>query len=55
VREGVVPPTRNLDDQDPEIKLDVVTGEPHRTSLPAALSNAFGFGGHNVVLVFTAA
>ena len=49
-----VPATINLDNQDPEIKLNVVTGE-HQT-LPAgdiaALNNSFGFGGHNVALAF---
>ena len=48
-------PTINIDDFDPAIDLDVVRGE-HRT-LPdgdiAALNNSFGFGGHNVALVFT--
>jgi 3-oxoacyl-[acyl-carrier-protein] synthase II len=47
------PPTINLDDQDPEIPLDVVT-QPRE--LPAgklvAVSNSFGFGGHNAVIVF---
>jgi len=49
----VAPPTINLDDQDPEIPLDVVT-KPRE--LPAgklvAISNSFGFGGHNAVVVF---
>ena len=47
-----MPATINLDDQDPAIPLDVVTGEPRK--LPqgdiAALNNSFGFGGHNVAL-----
>ena len=47
------PPTINLDDQDPEIKLDVVTSP---RELPAgdilAISNSFGFGGHNAVVAF---
>lgn len=50
VREGVIPPTRNLDIQAPDIKVAVVTGLPMRVSVEAALSNSFGFGGHNVVL-----
>ncbi len=52
---GVVPPTRNLDDPDDEVGLDVVRFEPR--ALPkggAALSNSFGFGGHNVTLAFKA-
>jgi 3-oxoacyl-[acyl-carrier-protein] synthase II len=48
----LVPATINLDDQDPEIALNVVTGEHQK--LPegdiAALNNSFGFGGHNVAL-----
>jgi len=48
----LVPATINLDDQDPEIPLNVVTGEHQK--LPdgdiAALNNSFGFGGHNVAL-----
>jgi 3-oxoacyl-[acyl-carrier-protein] synthase II len=52
---GVVHPTRNLDDPDDEVGLDVVRFEP-RTLPPgaAALSNSFGFGGHNVTLAFKA-
>jgi 3-oxoacyl-[acyl-carrier-protein] synthase II len=50
-----VPPTINLDNQDPEILLDVVTSP---RGLPAgpivALSNSFGFGGHNAVAAFRA-
>lgn len=49
----IAPPTINLDNQDPEIPLDVVT-EPRE--LPegelVAVSNSFGFGGHNAVVVF---
>jgi 3-oxoacyl-[acyl-carrier-protein] synthase II len=55
VRDRVAPATINLDNLDPAIPLDVVSGE-HRT-LPdgdiAAMDNSFGFGGHNVALVFT--
>ncbi|HET7305674.1 MAG TPA: beta-ketoacyl-ACP synthase II [Segeticoccus sp.] len=52
VHHRVIPPTINLDDQDPEIALDVVTGKPR--DLPQgdllAINNSFGFGGHNVAL-----
>jgi 3-oxoacyl-[acyl-carrier-protein] synthase II len=52
VHHRLVPATINLDDQDPEISLNVVTGEHQK--LPdgdiAALNNSFGFGGHNVAL-----
>jgi len=54
VREGVAPPTVNLDSQDPKITLDVVNKDPR--TLPdgdrVAVNNAFGFGGHNVALAF---
>jgi 3-oxoacyl-[acyl-carrier-protein] synthase II len=49
-----VPPTRNLDDPDDEVGLDVVRIEPRALSGHAALSNSFGFGGHNVTLAFKA-
>ncbi|MEU1424391.1 beta-ketoacyl-ACP synthase II [Kitasatospora sp. NPDC005751] len=55
LRDGVVPATRNLDTVDPAVKLDVVTGAPRRGALTAALTNSFGFGGHNATLVFTPA
>jgi 3-oxoacyl-[acyl-carrier-protein] synthase II len=59
LREHVSPPTINLDDLDDDVPVDVAT-EPRplskRGSEPmAVLNNAFGFGGHNVSLVFTAA
>jgi len=53
LKERTAPPTINLDNQDPEIPLDVVTSP---RALPAgpilAISNSFGFGGHNAVIVF---
>ncbi|MEY3537856.1 MAG: hypothetical protein RL645_670 [Actinomycetota bacterium] len=51
--ERTLPPTINLDNQDPEIPLDVVT-EPRKIAAgPAlAISNSFGFGGHNAVVAF---
>jgi 3-oxoacyl-[acyl-carrier-protein] synthase II len=55
VRDGVIPPTANLEDLDPEVGLDVVAGEPRKVELTAALNDSFGFGGHNVALIFTAA
>jgi 3-oxoacyl-[acyl-carrier-protein] synthase II len=54
IRDGVVPPTANLDNLDQRIQLDVVSGAPRRTPLTAAISNSFGFGGHNVTLAFSA-
>jgi 3-oxoacyl-[acyl-carrier-protein] synthase II len=55
LREGRVPPTANLTNQDPEIDLDVVKGEARDVSLQAVLSTSMGFGGQNAALVFTPA
>jgi 3-oxoacyl-[acyl-carrier-protein] synthase II len=55
LRDGIIPATRNLDTQGPDIKLNVVTGSPYRVAADAALSNSFGFGGHNVALAITTA
>jgi 3-oxoacyl-[acyl-carrier-protein] synthase II len=52
VHNDVIPPTRNLTDQDPEVDLDIVT-TTRSTRVDVATSNSFGFGGHNVVLAFT--
>lgn len=51
---GIVPATLNLDNIDPRVELDVVSGEPRKVELSAAVSNSFGFGGHNTALLFTA-
>lgn len=51
LRDGVVPPTLNLDTQDPEIDLDVVSGPAQATTARHALVNAFGFGGHSASVV----
>jgi beta-ketoacyl ACP synthase len=52
VEDGIIPPTLNLENQDPEIDLDVVHGEPRSLQIEYALNNSFGFGGHNVALAF---
>lgn len=52
LRDGVIPPTLNLKNLDPEIDLDVVAGQPRRGALQYAINNSFGFGGHNVALAF---
>ncbi|MDG3014427.1 KasA/KasB family beta-ketoacyl-ACP synthase [Speluncibacter jeojiensis] len=52
LREQIVAPTLNLENQDGEIELDVVAGVPRRQRIDYALSNSFGFGGHNVTLAF---
>ncbi|WP_200938496.1 beta-ketoacyl-[acyl-carrier-protein] synthase family protein [Curtobacterium sp. Leaf183] len=50
---GVVPPTLNLEHQDPAIDLDVVSGTARTVLLRAALTNSFGFGGQNASLLLT--
>ncbi|MBD8505581.1 beta-ketoacyl-ACP synthase [Hoyosella sp. G463] len=52
IRDGVIPPTLNLDNQDPDVDLDVVAGEPRYGQFDIAIKNSFGFGGHNVSIVF---
>nr|MDT0658707.1 beta-ketoacyl-ACP synthase II [Micromonospora sp. DSM 115978] len=55
IRDGVIPPTVNLDDPDDGLDLDVATHKARYMEVPAVLNNSFGFGGHNVALVFTRA
>jgi 3-oxoacyl-[acyl-carrier-protein] synthase II len=55
IRDGVVPPTINLDDPDEELSLDVAAHKARPMDVPAAVNNSFGFGGHNVALIFTRA
>ncbi len=55
LRDGVVPPTLNLEDADPGVQLDVATGSAREVKLTAAVNDSFGFGGHNVALAFTSA
>ena len=52
LRDGVIPPTLNLRNLDPEIDLDVVAGEPRTGDYRYAVNNSFGFGGHNVAIAF---
>ncbi|MGY1610273.1 MULTISPECIES: beta-ketoacyl-[acyl-carrier-protein] synthase family protein [unclassified Geodermatophilus] len=56
LRDQVVPATANLDDPDDDAAvqaLDIVRREPRRASFTAAVNDSFGFGGHNLALVFT--
>ncbi|MER3451093.1 MAG: beta-ketoacyl-[acyl-carrier-protein] synthase II, partial [Thermus sp.] len=48
---GILPPTINLEDPDPELDLDFVP-KPREARVEYALSNSFAFGGQNAVLVF---
>ncbi|MDH5585492.1 MAG: beta-ketoacyl-ACP synthase II [Nitrospirota bacterium] len=52
LQHGILPPTINLDDPDPECDLDYVPNQSRACSLDVAISNAFGFGGVNACLVF---
>ncbi|WP_344614755.1 beta-ketoacyl-[acyl-carrier-protein] synthase family protein [Dactylosporangium salmoneum] len=52
---GIIPPTLNLEQKEPDVALDVVTGEPRKLELTAAICNSFGFGGQNASLLFTKA
>jgi 3-oxoacyl-[acyl-carrier-protein] synthase II len=53
LRDGIIPPTRNLDDPDDELTLDVVRIQARKADITAAVNDSFGFGGHNVAIAFT--
>jgi 3-oxoacyl-[acyl-carrier-protein] synthase II len=52
VHNGVLPPTINYEDPDPECDLDYIPNESRDADVRVALSNSFGFGGHNATIVF---
>ncbi len=52
IETGIIHPTRNLENPDPECDLDYVPGKARKKDVRVALSNSFGFGGHNVTLVY---
>jgi 3-oxoacyl-[acyl-carrier-protein] synthase II len=52
LRRGILPPTHNLDDPDPACDVDHIRKAPRVSVISHALSNSFGFGGHNISLVF---
>ncbi len=52
LQHGILPPTMNLQNPDPECDLDFVPNKPREQQVDFALSNSFGFGGHNATLVF---
>jgi 3-oxoacyl-[acyl-carrier-protein] synthase II len=54
IKHGVVPPTINLDNPDPECDLDYVPNVARERNVRVALNNSFGFGGHNATLAFKA-
>jgi 3-oxoacyl-[acyl-carrier-protein] synthase II len=54
MKHGVIPPTINLENPDPECDLDYVANVAREKTLRLALNNSFGFGGHNATLLFRA-
>lgn len=51
VRDGIIPPTINLDNPEPEFDLDLVPHHARERRIKYAMNNTFGFGGHNVTLI----
>jgi 3-oxoacyl-[acyl-carrier-protein] synthase II len=52
IRDGILPPTINLENPDPECDLDFVPGSARQAVVTVGLSNSFGFGGTNGSLLF---
>ena len=52
IHDGVLPPTINYDERDPECDLDYIPNESREADVRTSVSNSFGFGGHNATVVF---
>ncbi len=52
INEGIIPPTINLTNPDPECDLDYTANVSKERDVSIAMSNSLGFGGHNAILVF---
>lgn len=52
IRDGIIPPTMNYETPDPECDLDYTPNKPRKMAVRIAMSNSFGFGGHNATLIF---
>jgi 3-oxoacyl-[acyl-carrier-protein] synthase II len=53
LRDGIIPPTMNLENPDPQCDLDYVPNESRKKDVKIAMSNSFGFGGTNAVLILS--
>jgi 3-oxoacyl-(acyl-carrier-protein) synthase len=51
IRDGVIPPTMNLHDPDPQLDLDYVPNKPRKADLNIVINESFGFGGQNNVVI----
>ena len=52
LQHGIIPPTMNLDNQDPGFDMDLVANQARARSIKYAMNKTFGFGGHNVAMIF---
>jgi 3-oxoacyl-[acyl-carrier-protein] synthase II len=54
IRDGIAPPTINLDNPEVETPIDLVPHQPRKREIKVAMSNSFGFGGTNATLILRA-